>query len=367
MSDHGDPKATAAVGGRQRLTERASGLIDRADRFQQRHRVTALPASVMAKYRDDQASRLAGQISHAAFLAVFPLLLVLVTVLGVVLQGHTSLQDDIVDSALRQFPVIGSDLRNNVRQLSTGNILALIVGLVWLSYGSLKLSRSAQVMMAKVWGIDRHDLPTLGQWIPRAAGFLVVLGVGFIAGGALAGLGAFGALGSGSAWIGVALSLVVNIGMYWCAFSVLVRLPDADRSVWPGAIVGGVGWTILQSIGALLVNHQLRHLSNLYGTFATVLGLIWWIALGSMVTVFAAEFNVVLTRHLWPRSLRSTRPRSGDGVEAAAGEVPTVSPDPPEVAARPGSARLEMLRRRLQALVGEPGVGVVGQPDHRFG
>jgi hypothetical protein len=147
----------------------------------------------------------------------------------------------------------------------------------------------------------------------------------------------------------------------------LVRLPDADRSVWPGAIVGGVGWTILQSIGALLVNHQLRHLSNLYGTFATVLGLIWWIALGSMVTVYAAEFNVVLTRHLWPRSLRSTRPRSGDGDEEASDHAPAGSLVVPEVAARPGSAQLEMLRSRLQALVGQPGVRVVGQPDHRFG
>jgi hypothetical protein len=35
-----------------------------------------------------------------------------------------------------------------------------------------------------------------------------------------------------------------------------------------------------------------------------VLGLVWWIAIGVMITVFAAEFNVVLIRHLWPRSLR---------------------------------------------------------------
>jgi uncharacterized BrkB/YihY/UPF0761 family membrane protein len=52
------------------------------------------------------------------------------------------------------------------------------------------------------------------------------------------------------------------------------------------------------------VSHQLRHLSNLYGTFATILGLLWWIALGAMITVYAAEANVVLTRHLWPRSIR---------------------------------------------------------------
>ena len=308
-------------------------VIDRADRLQQRHRSTAVPVAVVAKYADDQGGRLAGQISHAAFLAVFPLFLVLVTVLGIVLYGHSSLQDDIVNSAVRQFPVIGSDLQSNVRQLSSGNVVALVIGLVWLTYGSLRLSRSAQVMMAVVWGIDRGDLPGLRQWIPRAAGFLAVLGLGFIGGGALAGIGAFGGLGPLSAWLGLVLSLGVNIGMYWCAFRVVIRIPGRRHSVWPGAVVGGIGWTALQFAGVQLVNHQLRHLSNLYGTFATVLGLIWWIALGSAVSVYAAEFNVVVTRHLWPRSFRSVhRTRTSD---------PRSSPVPPPVARR-GSERLEM-------------------------
>jgi uncharacterized BrkB/YihY/UPF0761 family membrane protein len=75
--------------------------------------------------------------------------------------------------------------------------------------------------------------------------------------------------------------------------------------VCPGAVFGGIGWTLLQFVGALLVHHQLQHLSNLYGTFATVLGLIWWLALGALLTVYAAEFNVVLVRRLWPRSFRA--------------------------------------------------------------
>ena len=74
--------------------------------------------------------------------------------------------------------------------------------------------------------------------------------------------------------------------------------------MWPGAVIAGVGWTLSSSPGPSSVNHQLRHLSNLYGTFATILGLLWWIALGAMITVYAAEANVVLTRHLWPRSIR---------------------------------------------------------------
>ncbi len=229
------------------------------------------------------------------------------------LHGYPALQDEVINAALRQFPVLGTDLRDNIHQLSASNVVVVVVGTLWLLYGATKLSRASQVMMAKVWDIDRDDLPDFWHWIPRAAGFLVVLGVGFIAGGALAGLGAFGRLGVFSAWIGFVLSLVVNVLMYWGGFAIVVHIPREERAVWPGAVIAGVGWTLLQFGGVLLINHQLRHLTTLYGTFATVLGLIWWIALGAMITVYAAEANVVLTRHLWPRSLR--RPRRLDGVD----------------------------------------------------
>lgn len=306
-------------------------LVDGADERQQRHPVTAVPCAVVRKYADDQAGRLTGQISHSAFLAVFPLLLVLLTLVGVVLNGHQSLQNDVINSALRQFPVVGADLRTNIRQLSTDNGLALAIGLVWLVYGSTRLSRNAQVMMAAVWGVDRDELPAFWHWVPRAIGFLAVLGVGFLAGGALAGLGAFGRLGAASAWVGLAGSLAVNILMYWGGFRILIRIPGGKRSVWPGAVIAGVGWTLLQFAGAQLVSHQLKHLSNLYGTFATVLGLIWWLALAAMITVLAAEFNVVANRHLWPRSFRRVRRQGGrdasagpDGAAADATRIPTV-------------------------------------------
>lgn len=307
----GEPGRMTLVG---RWWHGAAGGFDRAydrvDAYQQHHRLLAVPGAVVRKYSDDRAGSLTAQISHAAFLSVFPMFLVMLTVLGIVLEGNMSLQNDIVSSALRQFPIVGSDLEHNVHELSTGNTLALVIGLVYLFYGCMRLSRASQQMMAVVWGIDRDQLPTFGRWLPRAAAFLLVLGVGFIAGGAAAGLGAFGRLGPASALVGLVLSLGVNVLMYWGGFVVLVHIPKGERAVWPGAVFGGVGWTLLQFAGAQLVNHQLRHLSNLYGTFATVLGLIWWVALGALITVYAAEFNVVLVRRLWPRSLRAgaTRP-----------------------------------------------------------
>ncbi|MGH3578288.1 MAG: hypothetical protein ACRDU0_12125, partial [Mycobacterium sp.] len=56
-------------------------------------------------------------------------------------------------------------------------------------------------------------------------------------------------------------------------------------------------------------------------------GLIWWIALGAMVTVYAAEVNVVLTRGLWPRSIRRGHDPEAGGPEAGA--------DQPAVRSRP--------------------------------
>ena len=74
------------------------------------------------------------------------------------------------------------------------------------------------------------------------------------------------------------------------------------RKLLPGAITGGIGWTILQILGTYLVHHFL-HSDSVYGVFGIVLGLLAWITLAVEVTVYSAEINVVLARRLWPRSI----------------------------------------------------------------
>lgn len=56
-------------------------------------------------------------------------------------------------------------------------------------------------------------------------------------------------------------------------------------------------------MGGFYVAHQLQGASEVYGTFALVIGLLAWIFLGAQVTLFAAEVNVVKKRRLWPRSI----------------------------------------------------------------
>jgi uncharacterized BrkB/YihY/UPF0761 family membrane protein len=58
-----------------------------------------------------------------------------------------------------------------------------------------------------------------------------------------------------------------------------------------------------RAVGGYLVGHYLRHTSQVYGVFAIVLGLLFWLYLGARLTLYAAEVNVVAARRLWPRSL----------------------------------------------------------------
>jgi uncharacterized BrkB/YihY/UPF0761 family membrane protein len=99
------------------------------------------------------------------------------------------------------------------------------------------------------------------------------------------------------------LAVVVNIATYFGAFRVLTPKVVQSRQLVPGAILGGVLWTILQAIGGYLIGHDLKNDSVTYGVFAAVLGLVAWIYVGSEVMIYAAELNTVLARRLWPRGM----------------------------------------------------------------
>jgi uncharacterized BrkB/YihY/UPF0761 family membrane protein len=98
------------------------------------------------------------------------------------------------------------------------------------------------------------------------------------------------------------LAVVANTLLYLAAFRALTPKGVPARRLVPGAVAGGIFWTVVQALGAYLVHHFLRS-DSVYGVFATVLGLLAWIYLGVEGTVYAAEINVVLARRMWPRSI----------------------------------------------------------------
>jgi uncharacterized BrkB/YihY/UPF0761 family membrane protein len=139
--------------------------------------------------------------------------------------------------------------------------------------------------------------------LPRSSSIIVVLGIGLLASSAATGVVASVGAGLAVTVGGLVASVLVNTALYLASFRILTPAQIRWRSLVPGCLVAGPVWTLLQGFGGILVAHQLRHATAVYGLFGTVLGLLWWIYLGAQLTVYAAEINVVTKRGLWPRAL----------------------------------------------------------------
>ncbi len=279
----------------------AERLIRRVDAAQQRHVVPAFVIGVVKKFGDDNASVLVTNLAYAGFVSVFPLLLILVTILVNVAAGSVELRRQILASATRQFPVIGSEL-GHIHALHKSSAIGLAVGLILLVWGVTRLAQAGLYTMAQVWNLPGPQRPGYLPRLGRAATFLVVLGCGLLVSTLLAALDTYGGRSTPVVVLAEALAVAANVGLYLVSFRVLTPKSVTTRCLIPGAVVGGVAWTVLQALGAYLVHHAL-HSDSVYGIFATVLGLLAWIYLGVEVTVYAAEVNVVLKRRLWPRAL----------------------------------------------------------------
>jgi YihY family inner membrane protein len=280
-----------------------------ADRFQKRHPALAFAVAVFKKFGDDEAGKHAALIAYFGFFSLFPLLLLLVTLLAFFLGGHSHFEERVVHSVLGRFPVIGQQLR--VHSLK-GSGIALVVGAAGSLWGGMGVVRAAQDAMDHVWGVPRKQRPNFVSSRLRAVAVLLTLGVGVIVSTVLAGAATGGSRPALLKAAGLVVSTAINAGLYLVAFRLLTVARVAWRDLVPGAVVGAVAGAALQAVGGYYVGHQLQGASQTYGFFAVVIGLLSWLYLQAQVTLLAAEVNAVRARHLWPRRLVQERPTPAD-------------------------------------------------------
>jgi YihY family inner membrane protein len=273
--------------------------------------VIAFPWAVIQKFGNDQAGSKAALMAYYGLFALFPLLLLLATVLGFVLSGNPALRDQVINSALGNFPVIGDQLRSEVHPLE-GNTAALVIGIVGTLYGSLGIGFAAQNAMNTVWNIPYVRWPSFWKRYVRTFATIGLLGLGVLSSTALATFATAIAHGITASVLGVAGSVLVNLGLFLLAFMVLTAESLRPREVAAGAIIATVFWEALQLIGTWYVTRGLRTASPTYGFFAVVITLLSWLYLGSQLTLWAAEINVVQRYRLWPRSVTQPPLTKGD-------------------------------------------------------
>lgn len=283
------------------------GVAARLDGFQRRHTWLGFPLAVVYKFIDDQGSYLAALITYYGFVSLFPGLLLLVSVLGYTLHGNPALRQALLGSALKQFPIVGPQLQQNVSAIH-GSGLGVIVGVLVAAYGGLGVSVAIQTALNRVWAVPRYARPDavlsrlrgLVLFVLITAVVLITTGLSVV-GPVAAGFG-YG-LGAGVPIAAIAVAMIVNVGAFLVGFRVLTARNIRLADLMPGAVCAGVAVQVLQIVGALFVSRELSGASQIYGVFGLVLGLLAWLYLQAVIVVFCAEINVVRARQLWPRNL----------------------------------------------------------------
>ena len=281
-------------------------LTERIDAFQRRHPLVGFPIGVIYKFGEDQGPYLAALITYYGFLSLFPLLLLLTSVLGFVLEGHPELQRRILDSTLSQFPVIGDQLEDP--QGLRGSIGAIIVGGLVALYGAIGVAQAIQHTMNVTWSVPRNRRPNPIRARVRSLRLIALIGIAAvtttIVSGAGSTAGVFGTtVGAWGTVAAIILSILVNGAVFVVTFRIFRPDQVRRRDVVPGAIVAAFIWQLLQLFGGVFVRNVVNDSGAAYGVFALVLGLLAWIFLAALGVVIGSEVNVVRTRQLYPRAL----------------------------------------------------------------
>lgn len=278
------------------------GVVGTIDGFQRRHPVLGFPLGVIYKFYDDQGNYLAAMLTYYAFVAIFPLMLLGTSILGFVLGARPEWQEDILSSALSQFPIIGDQLGRP--EGLTGSAAGVVFGSLAALYGSMGLAQSLQNTMHVAWSVPRNSRPN--PFYARLKSLVLL----FTAGAALLSVSIASTIATtttffevGTKWLLPLVTVLIVGTMLTILFRFAAAGQHSFRRAAPGGYTLAVLWQLLQLLGALYVSEVLVDTTAMTKTFGLVLGLIGFLFIGAVMAVLSMEINVVIARRLYPRAL----------------------------------------------------------------
>lgn len=261
-----------------------SGLIARLQRL--------FAVRLLVEYGNSQASNYASVIAFNAFMTMFPLILGLLAVLGIVVRD-AAFAKRVAATVLAIFPDVES--LNLVASLPHYAGVFGIISVLGLLWTGTNLFAALEFALDQVYGVKPRDL------VPQRLLGLVVL-LAFLAALLLAiGASALVAFLPFIPFIGVVVGAIVVTALLVLVYRVVPNRPQRWRDVWPGAVLSGCAIELLTLVFPLYT--KVVHTFSAYGkTFGLFLVLATWLYLLSALILLGAVFNELrLQRHPVPK------------------------------------------------------------------
>ncbi|MFC7491487.1 MULTISPECIES: YihY/virulence factor BrkB family protein [unclassified Knoellia] len=256
------------------------------------------------RYGDVRGNLLAGGVTYFAFFSIFPAVALAFTIFGVLLQDNEQWLDQIrsyLDSTLPGFIKQGDNDGLIPLEVPTGNTLTVtgLVGLGGLLFAGLGWLGALRDGIRAIFGAEGAPGNVVTAKL-RDLGVLVILGFAIVVSAAVTGVA--GATTSwlaeqvglgGQEWLLSLIAFAVGAVLDGLVVLVMLRLLSGvdvpRRGLIGGAVVGGIGLTLLKVLGATLIAGTTSN--PLFASIAVVVGLLAWLNLMSRVILLAAAWS----------------------------------------------------------------------------
>jgi membrane protein len=296
------------------------------------------------RYRDNNGNHYAAALTYFSFLALFPILLLSVSVIGYVLRHNQQLQQELFDRIAANLPggfgqTVKDSINSAVRQRTSIGIFGL-VGLLLTGQGWVGNLRAA---INAVWGVEPPRRNVVVAQLSNL-GVLIGLGIGIVISIALTTTGTrfadrtLRALGLADVpaahTILTITGILVALGGDLVIFAwVLVRLPRTEppaRVVFKGALFASVGFEILKLIGTYYISRVTQ--SPAAGAFGSIIGILLWMDLVSRLVLYSAAWTATL--------MPAAAPAPSTAPDSPAPDEPVKAGQPPGPERRPATSPL---------------------------
>ena len=288
----------------------------------------------IAGWNKHKAPRLGAALAFYTLLSLAPLLLVVVSVVGLIFGVRTA-ENDVVQEVQR---LIGPEAGKTIQGLleasrnTSQGILATVFGVITLLFGASGVMIELRDALNTIWEVPTPELSGMRMITSflkeRVFSFALVLAIGFLLVVSLAISAAIAALGALSASVIPAHEIILHVVNSLISFIVVTGLfaaiykviPDV-RIEWRDVILGGAVTSALFTIGKFVLGLYLGKASfaSTYGAAASIVVMIVWVYYSGQIFFFGAEFTKVFGNRYG-----SQPNRHPDGmVVAGAGAPPT--------------------------------------------
>src|SRR4051794_33806283 len=253
------------------------------------------------KFAADDVLGNSAQVAFYFSFALFPLLLFLMTLLGVILQDKQGLQSQLFQMLAEVMPASAFDLVHKTldevtSNASGGKLTFGIVTTLWAASAGIDNMRGTLN--------EVYDLKETRSWVRAkltsllltlAIGFLILIAIAFVS----YGTGFItNALGISSPYLGYVINGIVVLILLLLSFALLYNFgPNHSPVQWkwisPGAGIGVVLWII--STGAFRVYlHYFDTYAATYGSLGAMIILLLWLYITALVILMGGVINAIL-------------------------------------------------------------------------